>query len=40
MAALAAAVPGARMHVIDGAGHQPWHERPAELATVLRRIIE
>ncbi|GAA1641281.1 alpha/beta fold hydrolase [Catellatospora bangladeshensis] len=40
VAALAAAVPGARMHVIDGAGHQPWHERPAELATVLRRIIE
>lgn len=39
VAALAAAVPGARLRVIDGAGHQPWHERPDELAAVLRKVI-
>ncbi|MEV4411339.1 alpha/beta hydrolase [Catellatospora sp. NPDC049609] len=39
VAKLAAAVPGARMRVIDGAGHQPWFERPDELGAVLRELL-
>jgi proline iminopeptidase len=41
VAQLAAAVPGARMHVIDGAGHQPWCERlscPRGCSRELRRF--
>ena len=33
---IAAAVPGARLHVLDGAAHIPTVERPAELAGLLR----
>ena len=39
VAGLAAAVPGGRLHVVAGAGHQPWRERPDDLATVLRGLI-
>jgi proline iminopeptidase len=39
VADLAAAVPGSRMHVIQGAGHKPWHERPREFEQLLRELI-
>ena len=39
VANLAGAVPQAELHVIDGAGHQPWCERPDELRGVLGRLI-
>jgi proline iminopeptidase len=39
VAALAATVPGAELHLIAGAGHHPWRERPAELAAVLGALI-
>jgi proline iminopeptidase len=39
VAALAAAVPGSRLHVIEGAGHHPWRERPDELRALLRDLV-
>jgi proline iminopeptidase len=39
VAALAATVPGAELHLIEGAGHHPWRERPAELEAVLHALI-
>lgn len=36
VAALAAAIPGSELHVIAGAGHHPWRERPDELRDLLR----
>jgi proline iminopeptidase len=38
VAALAAAIPGARLHLIEGAGHHPWRERPGELRALLRAL--
>ncbi len=38
--ALAAAIPGARLRVIAGAGHLPPVERPAETTEVLREFLE
>jgi pimeloyl-ACP methyl ester carboxylesterase len=32
----AALIPGARVEIIEGAGHYPWLERPAD----FRRIVE
>lgn len=39
VAALVAAVPHARFHVIEGAGHHPWRERPEELRVLLRDLV-
>jgi proline iminopeptidase len=39
VADLAAAIPRSELHVIAGAGHQPWRERPDDLQTLLRRLI-
>lgn len=39
VAALAAAVPGARFEVIPGAGHHPWRERPARLRDLLAEVL-
>lgn len=36
---VAAALPDARLAVIDGAGHVPWVERPDELRGVLRTFL-
>ncbi len=33
---LAAAIPGAELHVIEGVGHSPWLERPGTVAGILR----
>jgi pimeloyl-ACP methyl ester carboxylesterase len=37
---LLAALPHARLHVIDGVGHLIHYETPDEAATVLRRALE
>jgi proline iminopeptidase len=37
--ALAAMIPRARLHVIERAGHQPWHELPDDLRHLLSRLI-
>jgi proline iminopeptidase len=39
VAALAGAVPTSRFHLIAGAGHQPWRERPADLQELLRALL-
>lgn len=39
-AAIVDAVPGARLHVVQGAGHQAPAERPAEVAALLADAIE
>lgn len=39
VAALAAAIPGARLHLIEGAGHHPWRERPGDLTALLRALV-
>ncbi|BCY06887.1 alpha/beta fold hydrolase [Actinoplanes sp. L3-i22] len=39
VADLAAAVPDARFHVLPGAGHHPWRERPADLKRLLQELI-
>jgi proline iminopeptidase len=36
---LAAALPDARLTVLPGAGHHAWHERPAEVARLLRDVV-
>jgi pimeloyl-ACP methyl ester carboxylesterase len=36
---LAAAIPGAELVVVDGAGHQLMLERPAELASVIDTLV-
>lgn len=36
---LAADIPGARLEVIDGAGHAPMVERPQEFARAVRRAV-
>lgn len=38
--ALAAAVPGAQLRVIDGAGHLPYVESPAEFEKVVLEFLE
>jgi proline iminopeptidase len=39
VAALAAAVPQARLDIISDAGHQPWRERPEAIAHLLRLLL-
>jgi proline iminopeptidase len=39
VADLADEIPGAQMHVMAGAGHNLWRERPTELQDLLRRLI-
>ena len=39
VADLAAVIPGAELHVIPGAGHHPWRERPADLQRLLRGLL-
>ena len=39
VAALAGAIPAGQLHLIAGAGHQPWRERPGELRTLLHGFI-
>jgi proline iminopeptidase len=34
-----AAIPDARLRLIDGAGHLPWLERPSEVAVALREFL-
>ncbi|MGZ4615938.1 MAG: alpha/beta fold hydrolase, partial [Actinomycetes bacterium] len=36
---LAAAIPGAQLVIIDGAGHNPQDEKPAEVVRVLRAFL-
>ena len=36
---LSAALPDASTHVIDGAGHAPWLERPGAVAVLTRRWL-
>ena len=37
---VAAAIPGARLAVLEGAGHAPHWERPAEVASVLAEFLQ
>ena len=39
VADLADAIPRSHLHVIKGAGHQPWCERPDEFGKLLRRLV-
>ncbi|WP_433306915.1 alpha/beta fold hydrolase [Actinoplanes sp. CA-030573] len=39
VAELAAVVPGARVHLIAGGGHQPWRERPGDVRRLLRGLL-
>jgi proline iminopeptidase len=39
VADLAAAIPDARVHLVGGAGHHPWRERPAETQRLLCEIV-
>ncbi|GAA1525619.1 alpha/beta hydrolase [Kribbella lupini] len=36
---LADAVPHAEFHLVEGAGHSPWRERPEEFRLLLQRIL-
>jgi proline iminopeptidase len=38
-AELVAGIPNAQLHLIQGAGHEPWSERPGEFFPVLRRFL-
>ncbi|MEV6488935.1 alpha/beta hydrolase [Actinoplanes sp. NPDC051633] len=39
VAELAAAIPTAELHILEGAGHQPWREHPERFAALLRKIV-
>ena len=39
VADLAAAIPGAKLHLIEGAGHDPWRERPDALRELLAELV-
>lgn len=39
VAALAAATPHGSLHLLPGAGHQPWRESPDELRRLLHRLV-
>ena len=36
---LAAGIPQARLHLIEGAGHEPWSEQPAAFFSALRAFL-
>jgi proline iminopeptidase len=37
--ALSNAVPRSDLHIVDGAGHQPWCERPEAIRALLTRLV-
>ena len=39
VAALADMIPRSQMHIIEAAGHQPWHEQPDKLQELLSDLI-
>jgi len=39
VATLAGATPHGELHLLAGAGHQPWRERPHELRDLLHRLL-
>ena len=39
VADLAAAIPDARLHILENTGHQPWREQPEAFARVLRSLV-
>jgi len=39
VADLAAAIPGAKLHLIEGSGHDPWRERPDALRELLAELV-
>ena len=39
VADLAAAVPGAELHLLEGAGHEPWCEQPESFGELLGRLL-
>jgi proline iminopeptidase len=39
VAALAAMIPRSQTHIIEAAGHQPWHEQPDTLQELLGRLV-
>ena len=36
---LAAAIPGARLHVVEGAGHVAWLEKPEAVASAIGEMV-
>lgn len=39
VARLAAAIPSARLHIVEDAGHEPWCERPDEVRRLLGLLV-
>lgn len=39
VSALADMIPRSQMHIIEAAGHQPWHEQPDTLQKLLTRLL-
>ncbi len=39
VADLANTIRHAELHIIDGAGHKPWSERPNDLRILLNRLV-
>jgi proline iminopeptidase len=39
VAVLAGRIPRSQMHIIEAAGHQPWHEQPDTLQALLTQLL-